>query len=420
MILTRKVFILSYKALKTNNQREWNMAKRRDIDGKIGKHGREGSEYSEELSRRRSTNRIIIAVVVAIVLVVVLVAVFVLLEDSSDDEVEKDILSTTTPENEGFPSDAIKYSATLYNPEKESDVYSMLISDLPSDWTIDIPTTITVESKESKTTEFTITPSPESALNKTYPFTLTITSGNTQQSNSIEYSITIFHATYGVELFNYNNTHDADPGWSTSYALLLKNTGNGEDTMILSYTESHLPANWSVTFEYDSISIPAYEYRVVICTIDTYENSTKGRYDIRVKATASNGFSSETWLNTSLVKNFTATTVAVGDKLQVDYIGMFPEGHIFDTSVFDAANNSDLPKTPDYSPRPEPNYKPLQIFVGSDESTDPDYTNVIEGFWEGVIGLKEGETNVVRFPSEKGYGDDRWRLFEIKIISIDS
>jgi hypothetical protein len=395
------------------------MAKRRDIDGKIGKHGREGSEYSEELSRRRSKNRIVIAVIIAIVLVVVFAAIYFLLEDPSEDEEEMEILSTTTSENEGYPSVAINYTATIYNKDKDPDVYSMLISDIPSDWTIDIPTTATVEGKESKTIKFSINPSPESALNKTYPFTLTITSGNTQQSNSIEYSITIFHATYGVALYSYNNTHDADPGRSTSYALLLKNTGNGEDTMILSYTDSHLPANWTITFEYDSIAIPAHEHRIVICTIDTYENTSKGRYDLTVKATASNGFSSETWLNTSLVKNFAATTVKVGDKLKVDYIGMFPEGDIFDTSVFDAANNSNLPKTPDYSPRPKENYQPLLIFVGSEESTDPDYTNVIPGFWEGVMGLKVDETNVVRFPSEKGYGDGRWRLFEIKIISID-
>jgi hypothetical protein len=396
----------------------WNMAKRRDIEGKKGKHGREGSEYYEELSRRRSRNRIIIASLAAVVLVLILVTVFLLLEPPSEDEDEKDILSTTTSENSGQPSDAIKYSATIYNPDKDLDVFSTLISDLPPDWTVDIPTTISVEGKKSKTTEFTVMPSPESALNKTYSFTLTITSGNTQQSNSIDYSITIFHALFGVELYCYNSSHDADPGRLTSYALLLRNTGNGEDTMTLSYIESYLPANWSLTFEYDSISIPAHEYRVVICTIDTHENSSKGRYDIIVKATASNGFSSEIWLNTSLVKDFLATTVAVGDKLQVDYIGMFPEGHIFDTSVFDAANNSDLPKTSEFQMRPS--YSPLRIYVGpNDPNTEDDYTAVITGFWEGVVGLKVDETTVVRFPSSKGYDDGKWRLFEIKVISID-
>jgi hypothetical protein len=396
------------------------MAKRRSTEGKSGKHGREGSEFSEAFSIKRRNN-MIIAVVAVVIIAVILILVSFMLLSSEEPEKEPDVLSSTSTVNEGNPLDTAGYSFTLYNSQKEPDIFSTFVSELPPQWTVDIPSTISIEGKMSKTTDFTITPSPEFALNKTHTFKVTVTSGNTQRSYSLDYQLTIFHSDFGVKLFCYNNTHDADPGRSTSYALLIKNTGNGDDTYTLSYTESHLPNNWTVSFEFDSILVPALDYRVVICTIDTYENTSKGRYDISIIATSASGLSDQLWVNTSLVKNFTEEIMGEGDLLQVDYIGIFIDGMIFDTSVFDAANNTDLPKADDFQIRPS--YSPLKIYVGpadNDPNPEDSYTGVITGFWEGVVGLKVGETQVVRFPSEKGYGDGRTRLFEIKVISKDS
>ena len=49
-----------------------------------------------------------------------------------------------------------------------------------------------------------------------------------------------------------------------------------------------------------------------------------------------------------------------------------------------------------------------------------DYVQVIEGFWEGAVGLKVNEATVVRLPSEKAYNDEKTRIFEIIVVSIDS
>ena len=396
------------------------MAKRRDTDGKKVKHKKEGFEYSEELSRRRSRNRIIIAVVVVVALVIVLAMIFLFMGAPEEEDGEKEILTAESTENTGIPANPIEFSATIYNPTKESDIYSPLVLGLPEDWTVDIPQTFSVEGKESKILDFNVTPSLESSLPGTYPFELSVTSGNTQQSFSLYYDVIVIHGSYGVKLHVYNNSHDAEAGRSVAYTLLIENTGNGPDNMTLSYTESHLPANWTVTFENLTVYIPAYDYRIIICTINTSENTTKGRYDIKVRATSSNAFSSEIWLNTSLTKDFDNRTVQIGDKLKVDYIGAFPEGGLFDTSLFDIANNSNFPKAQSFTMRNEEQYEPLLIYVGTNESTDPDYTNVIDGFWEGVLGMKANETVVTKFPPEKGYDDGRWRLFEITLLSIDS
>jgi uncharacterized membrane protein len=362
----------------------------------------------------------LIATVVVIAIAILLAVLLYITYFADEEEEDRDVLTVDTSANEGNPTDALSYSVTVYNPGKKADIYSTMVSGLPPDWEVDIPTTVSVNSKESFNQDFTITPSPETAVNKSYEFTLTLTSGNLQRSYSTKYELTVFHATYGVELLSYNNSHDADPGRNVRYTLLVRNTGNGEDEMTLSHNESQVPGNWTLSFEYDSIKIPGLEYKIVICTIETHENTTKGRYDISVTVTASTGSSSSLWLNTSLTKDFGTETVVQGDKIQVDYIGAYPEGEVFDTSIFEVANNSAFPKGSEFSMRSLPQYAPLKMFVGqTDTNPEDQYTNVIEGFWEGVEGLKEGETNVVRFPPEKGYGDTKWRVFEITVVSID-
>jgi uncharacterized membrane protein len=399
------------------------MAKRRDSEGKKVKHKSEDYEYSEDLSIRRGRNRIVTLAVVSIVVVIALAIIFLFVLAPEEEVDEKEILTAESTENGGNPSNEIEFSATIYNPDKKADEFSTLIDGLPQGWTVSMPQTVTVEGKESETFTFTVTPFVDTALNKTYDFVLTMTSGNTQQSYSLDYRITVFHGTFGVKLLAYNNSHDAEAGRSVYYSLLLENTGNGEDNMTLSYTQSHLPANWTVTFEFDNIKIPGFDKRVVICTIDTFNGTENGRYDIKVRATAGNGFFSEYWLNTSLIKDFDNETVEEGDKVQVNYIGMFPEGDIFDTSLFEVFNNSKLPKDPGLVQRGS--YEPLKFHVGSEQQAQgAEYGNVILGFWEGVIGMKVYETKVVRIPTEKAYTNPSDRLygkvlmFEITLVSI--
>ncbi|MEE9150229.1 MAG: FKBP-type peptidyl-prolyl cis-trans isomerase, partial [Thermoplasmata archaeon] len=77
------------------------------------------------------------------------------------------------------------------------------------------------------------------------------------------------------------------------------------------------------------------------------------------------------------------------------------------------------PKMEGFSIRPS--YSPLKMYVNdTDPDESDDYGVLIEGFWEGALGMKVDETKVVRIPSEKGYGDGLTRIFEITIVSIDN
>jgi len=82
--------------------------------------------------------------------------------------------------------------------------------------------------------------------------------------------------------------------------------------------------------------------------------------------------------------------VKSGDTVQVDYIGKFEKGTVFDTSIKEAAQEAGI-----YNEQRE--YVPLNITVGSGQ--------VIEGFDEGFVGMKEGEEKNLTIPPEKAYGE---------------
>ncbi|MBI2648551.1 MAG: FKBP-type peptidyl-prolyl cis-trans isomerase [Thaumarchaeota archaeon] len=78
-----------------------------------------------------------------------------------------------------------------------------------------------------------------------------------------------------------------------------------------------------------------------------------------------------------------------GDSVSVHYIGKFPGGKVFDTSMKSEAIKSGL-----YSPARD--YKPLQVVLGAHQ--------VIQGFEEALLGMKVNETREITIPPEKAYG----------------
>lgn len=81
--------------------------------------------------------------------------------------------------------------------------------------------------------------------------------------------------------------------------------------------------------------------------------------------------------------------VKTGDKISVDYTGSLEDGKVFDTSIYSVARENNL-----FTPGRE--YKPLNFTVGKGE--------MIQGFDEGVVGMKVGETKTLTILPEKGYG----------------
>ncbi len=82
-------------------------------------------------------------------------------------------------------------------------------------------------------------------------------------------------------------------------------------------------------------------------------------------------------------------TAQKGDMVSVHYLGKFPGGKVFDTSMKAEAQKSGL-----FSPARD--YKPLQVVLGAHQ--------VISGFEEALIGMKVNETKETTLPPEKAYG----------------
>jgi len=78
-----------------------------------------------------------------------------------------------------------------------------------------------------------------------------------------------------------------------------------------------------------------------------------------------------------------------GDVVSVHYVGRFPGGKTFDTSMKAEAVKSGL-----FNPARD--YKPLQVTLGAHQ--------VIQGFEEALLGMKVNETKEVTLPPEKAYG----------------
>lgn len=82
-------------------------------------------------------------------------------------------------------------------------------------------------------------------------------------------------------------------------------------------------------------------------------------------------------------------TAQKGDTVSVHYVGKFPGGKVFDTSMKSEAIKAGL-----FTPARD--YKPLQVVLGAHQ--------VISGFEDALMGMRVNETKDVTLPPEKAYG----------------
>ncbi|MGP8072120.1 MAG: hypothetical protein ACLPZM_03200 [Thermoplasmata archaeon] len=110
----------------------------------------------------------------------------------------------------------------------------------------------------------------------------------------------------------------------------------------------------------------------------------------------------------------TPTSVQVGDNLTVNYLGQYANGtqagRVFDTSLYSIyLNNISYPKSLQYTGRggAPSDYTPLPVHVGAFNGqyniNGVNYSGVVTGFWEGMLGLQVNQTRWVTFPDSLGY-----------------
>lgn len=97
------------------------------------------------------------------------------------------------------------------------------------------------------------------------------------------------------------------------------------------------------------------------------------------------------------------TVVEDGDTVLMNYVGMFEDGRVFDTSVYEiAANDALYPKSFTFSLREEGSYEPFEMTAGLYGESG----GTIKGFALGVIGMKLNQKSIIVVAPEDGYAVD--------------
>jgi FKBP-type peptidyl-prolyl cis-trans isomerase 2 len=101
-----------------------------------------------------------------------------------------------------------------------------------------------------------------------------------------------------------------------------------------------------------------------------------------------------------------------GDTVEVDYIGYFEDGRVFDTTIEEVAeDDAGYPKALSFEDRLS--YRPLVLQIGATERP------VIPGFEEGIIGMRVGEVRVIEIPPEKAYGPSDPSQIEVRPLFVE-
>ena len=95
-----------------------------------------------------------------------------------------------------------------------------------------------------------------------------------------------------------------------------------------------------------------------------------------------------------------------GDTVTVDYMGLFEDGTVFDTSIAKLALDAGTYDS-------GRNYAPLRVTVGSGQ--------VIKGFENALVGMHAGENKTVAVPPELAYGKhSRGKVLNTRIVAFGS
>jgi len=107
------------------------------------------------------------------------------------------------------------------------------------------------------------------------------------------------------------------------------------------------------------------------------------------------GYASYALMFTKQAPADSTLVVRTGDTVSVEYIGMFEDGTVFDTSIRSVAENHTMyPKSLSFTPKGY--YSPLNFTVGSGQ--------MISGFDNGVIGMALNQTKVLTLTPNQAYG----------------
>ena len=115
----------------------------------------------------------------------------------------------------------------------------------------------------------------------------------------------------------------------------------------------------------------------------------------------------------SLRSETISKVVVDGSTVTMYYVGMFEDGRVFDTSIYEIASDDALyPKSFTFSMREQTSYVPFEMTAGLYGESG----GTIKGFALGVIGMKLNEKNIIVVAPEDGYAVDPTMVETIDLV----
>lgn len=238
--------------------------------------------------------------------------------------------------------------------------------------------------------------------------------GSTVVDGSVEnYDSELFVVSDVTNNWGNDSWHIMNYYGDTNFMLKIINTGFKEDTYILSV--SNQISKLYFEFNENNFLLKPGRSKLVILNVSNGIN-----YDYRVPVTSIKVNLRSARLKSDVdtvdidltIKDLDEDKKAnQGDKISAFYTGTFLNGTLFD-----------------YSFRNPEDKNPLHVSLSDDIQTDEfekiQYTTVIPGFKNGIIGMIPGETKAIIVPPGEGYPQDHelgqsTLIFQVRLLSND-
>ena len=195
-------------------------------------------------------------------------------------------------------------------------------------------------------------------------------------------------ASFAMQVESPRAALNATPGHAVTYPVVVHNRGDVAQVVKVQ------AAGDGVTGATGAVTVPAASNATLFLTVQVPEDAATGEQAIRLSVLDASGKVLRERAQTVTLRVLgEATGFGPGDKADVRYTGRLAgSGKVFDTND-PFVNVLRLPATEAFRPHGS---APLPV--------EHDRPGVIEGFFEGLLGMQPGESRTVTFPAEKGYG----------------
>jgi hypothetical protein len=227
------------------------------------------------------------------------------------------------------------------------------------------------------------------------------------------YTATIHVISHATHQYGKSSWHLLNVNGLTNFMIRVINTGTREDTYKLAI--NNLETKIKVELDDNNFILKPNKSKLIIADVTT-TMGTEYRLPTPIDIDLVSGFTKSVLdsiqIDVTIKRLDTDEVIIKDDKASAYYTGAFgTNGTLFDYSL----------KDPEMK---DPLYLSLSDDVQTDNFESRQYTPVIPGFKNGVIGMVPGETQVIIVPPELGYPNDHFLggttlIFEVYVVSND-